>query len=92
MQASVLNMPFLQVVETILANAQLTTPTNPFVERFKYNVISSTLLSPNLPNLHAHTQLHNSSTCPQIPGKFSHSRTPSEVNQAPQSSALPAPH
>jgi hypothetical protein len=77
-----------QHIETLIATAQLTKPTNPLVERFKYNVISSSLLSPDLPNAHSQTR-HLCNTHHRIPGNLSHSRTSSELSQAQQHSIVP---
>lgn len=78
-----------QNIETIITAAQLTKPTNPLVERFKYKVISSSLLSPNLPTPHAYGQIyaqHHS-----IPGNLPHSRTPSDLSQAYNLPGTPGP-
>lgn len=53
---------------------------SPFAERFKYDVISSSLLAASLPSAHGRTQR------PLLPGHLTHSRTPSaEIQHAPPS-------
>lgn len=66
-------------METLISTTQLTKPTNPLVERFKYNVISSSLLSPDLTT--PHTFPHTPGRHHSIPGNLPHSRTSSEVSQ-----------
>ncbi|KAF9454464.1 hypothetical protein P691DRAFT_787750 [Macrolepiota fuliginosa MF-IS2] len=70
----------LYLIETFISTAQLTNPTNPLVERFKYNVISSSLLSPDLTPPHVHTPSRHHT----IPGNLPHSRTSSELSQQSQ--------
>ncbi|KXN91118.1 hypothetical protein AN958_02894 [Leucoagaricus sp. SymC.cos] len=80
----------LQHIETLVATTQLTKPTNPLVERFKYNVISSSLLSPDLSAPYAQSKLRHPCDQPRsIPGNLPHSRTSSELSQAQQYSAIP---
>ncbi|KAJ3529995.1 hypothetical protein NMY22_g8763 [Coprinellus aureogranulatus] len=59
----------LNAVESFLSSAKPSSASNPFVERFKYNVISSSLLSTSLSN----PQSARSS----IPGRLPHSRSTS---------------
>ncbi|KAF5362185.1 hypothetical protein D9756_002172 [Leucocoprinus leucothites] len=80
----------LQSIETLVATAQLTKPTNPLVEQFKYNVISSSLLSPDLPTPHALGQArHSLAQHHSIPGNLPHSRTSSELSQVHQHPGVP---
>ncbi|KAJ3559956.1 hypothetical protein NP233_g11132 [Leucocoprinus birnbaumii] len=80
----------LQNIETLIATAQLTKPTNPLVERFKYNVISSSLLSPDLPAPHSHGQTrHHCAQQHSIPGNLPHSRTSSELSQNQHHPVIP---
>ncbi|KAF8628710.1 hypothetical protein AX17_005933 [Amanita inopinata Kibby_2008] len=59
----------IQFIDT-LQSIQSARPPNPFVERFKYDIISSSLLSPTLQTPH-----HRSVRTPPIPGRLSHSRS-----------------
>lgn len=81
---------YQQYIETLIATAQLTKSSNPLVERFKYNVISSSLLSSDLTAPHSHAHPRNSSGLyHQIPGNLPHSRTASETSQAQHHDAVP---
>ncbi|TFK39688.1 hypothetical protein BDQ12DRAFT_649037 [Crucibulum laeve] len=75
-----------EFIESLLlsAHAHLLNQPSPFVERFKYSVISSTLLAPSLPGLHTPRTPRSTS----IPGKLDHSRdssidTPLSATQLP---------
>ncbi|KAF8806915.1 hypothetical protein BYT27DRAFT_7338887 [Phlegmacium glaucopus] len=65
-------LDFIEFLQTVISSVQADTP-SPFVEKFKYNVISSSLLSPSLPTLHS----RRSSKSLSIPGKLLHSRASS---------------
>lgn len=67
------------------SSTQADTP-KPFVEKFKYNVISSSLLSPALPTTHS----RRSSTPLSVPGKL-HSRASSLDHGVPTTPATPVP-
>ena len=64
---------FLAVISTLNTSSH----PSPFVERFKYDVISSSLLAKSLPSAHGRTSK------PYIPGQLNHSRTPSLEIQQP---------
>ena len=66
--------------------ATLNTSNNPspFAERFKYDVISSSLLAASLPSAHGR------STRPSLPGHLNHSRTPSAEIQPATLSHTPS--
>lgn len=66
---------FLAVVSALNISNQ--PRTSPFAERFKYDVISSSLLAVSLPSVHGRNPR------PSIPGQLSHSRTPSMEIQHP---------
>ncbi|KAH9479252.1 hypothetical protein JR316_0007840 [Psilocybe cubensis] len=78
---------FLELLQATLNSAQLPKSSNSFVEKFKYNVISSTLLAPSLPASHGRRSSRNFS----IPGKLHHSATPSEDFDRPISPSLSPP-
>ncbi|KAF8159343.1 hypothetical protein B0H34DRAFT_796600 [Crassisporium funariophilum] len=62
-----------QIIQTIVASAQSNHSPSPFVERFKYNVISSSLLAPSIPAPLPRRPQRSLS----IPGKLQHSRASS---------------
>ncbi|KAG6887231.1 hypothetical protein C0992_013250 [Termitomyces sp. T32_za158] len=71
--------PFMiKITEIILAAIpaldlpSLFNQSSPFVERFKYDVISSTLLAVSLPSAYART---SQSLLPDLPGQLNHSQT-----------------
>ncbi|PFH50277.1 hypothetical protein AMATHDRAFT_61327 [Amanita thiersii Skay4041] len=64
---------FLELLQSIIALLRPSKSPNPFVERFKYDIISSSLLSSTLQTNSHHRPLKS----PSIPGKLFHSRTPS---------------
>ncbi|KAG6909789.1 hypothetical protein DXG01_015282 [Tephrocybe rancida] len=61
-------------------------PSSPFVERFKYDVVSSTLLSVSLPPIYIRTPR---TPLPTFPGQLSHSRTSSISTNQNTSTPLP---
>ncbi|KAF8634201.1 hypothetical protein AX15_001014 [Amanita polypyramis BW_CC] len=64
---------FLDILHSVLQVLQPPKSPNPFTERFKYDIISSSLLSPTLQTPH-----HRSVRTPPIPGKLKlHSRNSS---------------
>ena len=76
--------PF-QILYAFLELIQPPKSPNPFAERFKYDIISSSLLSPTLQTPH-----HRSTRTPPIPGHL-HSRN-SSVDTSSTSPPLPPPH
>ncbi|KAG6872895.1 hypothetical protein C0995_005301 [Termitomyces sp. Mi166 len=67
----------IEIISAVISALDLPSLCNhssPFVERFKYDVISSTLLAVSLPSAHARTP---QSSLPSLPGQLSHSRTSS---------------
>ncbi|KDR80851.1 hypothetical protein GALMADRAFT_91528 [Galerina marginata CBS 339.88] len=79
-------LEFIEVFQSLLS-AHSPSTSNPFVERFKYNVISSSLLAPSLP---APYPKRPSRTSLSIPGRL-HSRTPSVELEHSASSSLTSP-
>ncbi|KAM6497321.1 hypothetical protein JOM56_007794 [Amanita muscaria] len=79
---------FFDIVHSILDIVQPTKSPNPFVERFKYDIISSSLLASTLQSPH-----QRPARSPPIPGKLCHSRTTSmESNFLPPSPVVaPSP-
>lgn len=71
MVVTLTNYLIFQFLQSIISSAQADTP-SPFVEKFKYNVISSSLLSPALPAPYS----RRSSRYLSVPGKL-HSRASS---------------
>ncbi|KAF8972738.1 hypothetical protein BDZ97DRAFT_2070616 [Flammula alnicola] len=64
-------LEFLEVLQSAVSSVQSQSPSNSFIERFKYSVISSSLLAPSLSTPHP-GRTHRS-----LPGKLQHSRASS---------------
>ncbi|KIM39660.1 hypothetical protein M413DRAFT_447124 [Hebeloma cylindrosporum] len=63
-------LEFIQLLQSAVSSAHTSSASSPFIERFKYTVISSSLLAPSLPTPHPCRPPRSSS----IPGKLPHSR------------------
>ncbi len=71
---------FFQLAQTAASPAQSQTPTSSFIERFKYNVISSSLLELSLPT----TNPQRTRRPQRLPGNLHHSRNSSiELDNPP---------
>lgn len=73
-----------QALLALISAMDLSSQPNLFVERFKYGVISSSLLAVSLPSTHGR------SPRPPLPGQLSHSRTSSVEVQSHAPTLLPA--
>ncbi|KAF9530328.1 hypothetical protein CPB83DRAFT_763235 [Crepidotus variabilis] len=72
-------LEILELLHSVVSSAQPTSSLDPFIERFKYNVISSSLLAPSLPAPHP----KRSSKPLSIPGRLNHSRESSVAENVP---------
>ena len=65
----------IQLLQSAVSSVHTSNTSDPFIERFKYTVISSSLLAPSLPTPHPSRPPRSS-----IPGKLSHSRGSSSTD------------
>lgn len=82
-QSYVLRICSTQFVSSLFTPNRQSKRTRAFAERFKYGVISSTLLSPAFPSTPIH-HAHRHPLSPPLPGKFTcnHSRTGSSEDNS----------
>jgi len=67
--ATLITTSVIQLLQSAVSSVHTSNTSDPFIERFKYTVISSSLLAPSLPTPHPGRPPRSS-----IPGRLSHSR------------------